>query len=85
MRLYIVGKDKTAQIDDLKIKAGQIYVNNKPIEKIFNQKIEEKFYRLPLEITNNSERFAISVKVSGGGKTGQLEAIVHGMAELGVS
>lgn len=81
IRLYIPGKDKTAQINGLKVKAGEIYVNNKPIETIFNQKREEKIYRLPLEVTGNTQRFAISVKVAGGGRIGQLEAIAHGIAK----
>lgn len=80
VRLYLVGKDKTAQVDSLKIKAGEIYVNKKPIESIFSQKTEKKLYQLPLEATNNTDRFAISIKVSGGGRTGQLEAIAHGLA-----
>lgn len=80
VRLYIADKNKIAEVDGLKIKAGEIYVNHKPINMVFNQKTEEKIYRLPLEVTNNSQRFAVSVKVKGGGKTGQLEAIVHGIA-----
>jgi small subunit ribosomal protein S9 len=81
VRLYIPGRDKTATINSLKIKAGNIYVNNKPIETCFSSIVDKKFYCLPLELTNNIDRFAISIQVVGGGKTGQLEAIVHGMAK----
>ncbi len=81
VRLYIVGKNKMAEVDGLKIKAGEIYVNNKPIEMVFNQPVETKIYRLPLDVTKTLERFAISIKVEGGGKMGQLEAITHGIGK----
>ncbi|MFN4212679.1 MAG: 30S ribosomal protein S9 [Microgenomates group bacterium] len=81
VRLYLPGKDKTAQINGLKVKAGEVYVNGKPIETIFAQKTEEKIYRLPLEITESTDRFAISINVSGGGRKGQVEAIAHGIAK----
>ena len=35
---------------------------------------------LPLKATSSVDRFAISIKVSGGGKKGQLGAIVHGIS-----
>lgn len=81
VRLYIPAKDKMATINSLKIKAGDIYVNNKPIETCFSSIVDKKFYRLPLELTDNINRFAVSIRLSGGGKTGQLAAIVHGMAK----
>lgn len=80
VRLYIVGHDKTATVDDIKIKAGEIYLNKKPIEKIFSAPYEKKSYLLPLTLTQNEGRFAISIKTEGGGRIGQLEAIIHGLA-----
>ena len=35
---------------------------------------------MPLKLTQNEGRFAISILTEGGGKNGQLEAIVHGLA-----
>lgn len=80
VRLYITGKDKTVTLNANKIKAGEIYLNQKPIDQSFNRPQEKKKLFFPLRLTNNEERFAISIIVKGGGKNGQLEAIVHGMA-----
>lgn len=80
IRLYLVGKDKTVNVNGQKISAGQIYINKFPIEKIFLESYKRDFIFLPLKITGNNERFAISIIVKGGGKNGQLEAIVHGIS-----
>jgi len=82
VRLYLVNKkDKTAKVNKLKIKQGEIYVNYKPISSVFKSKVEEEKYMLPLKLTKNEKRFAISVKIKGGGKNGQLEAMVNGLAK----
>jgi small subunit ribosomal protein S9 len=80
VRLYITGKDKTVQVQGKKVSAGHITVNQKPIEEVFGSSFEQKRYLKPLELTNNSDRFAITINVTGGGKNGQLEAIIHGLA-----
>jgi small subunit ribosomal protein S9 len=74
-RLYIVDKSNFVTVGDLKIKKGEIFVNGKPIENIFTALDERVVYRRPLKLTNSEDRFAISIKVFGGGKTGWLEAI----------
>ncbi len=80
IRLYLPGKDKTATINKQKIKAGEIYINRQPIEKIFVQDYKREFIMMPLKMTNNADRFAVSILIEGGGKNGQLEAIVHGLS-----
>ena len=80
VRLYITGKDKTAEINGHKVKQGSIIVNGKPIESVFSSISEKAQYLAPLKITGNEERFAVSILVTGGGKNGQVEAIVHGLA-----
>jgi small subunit ribosomal protein S9 len=35
---------------------------------------------MPLLLTKNESRFAVSIVVSGGGTTGQLDAMVHGIS-----
>jgi len=64
----------------LKISQGEIYVNGKLISQLFPRQIDKARYLVPLKITNNEDRFAISILVQGGGKNGQLEAIIHGLA-----
>jgi len=80
VRLYIVGKNESVNVDNLKIKKGEIFVNGKPIESIFNSLDERTIYLRPLKLTENQDRFAISIKVFGGGRTSWLGAISLGMA-----
>lgn len=80
VRLYLVGKDSGVKVNKVKIKKGEIFVNWKPIESVFPSLVEKKSYLLPLELTNNQDRFAVSIVVKGGGKKGQLGAIIHGLA-----
>ncbi len=82
VRLYLVNKkDKIAKVNKLKIKQGEIYVNHKPIDLVFKSKVEKEKYILPLKLTKNEDRFAVSVTIKGGGKNGQLEAMVNGLAK----
>lgn len=80
VRLYIVGKDKTATVNGAKIKQGEIVVNKKPVDTFFHSLQEKIQYLAPFKLTNNEERFAVSVLIRGGGKKGQLEALIHGVA-----
>ena len=80
VRLYIVGKDKTATVNGKKIKEGEIVVNDKPIAEAFPLLVHEKRYLKPLNLTNNAQRYAVSIRTAGGGVNGQIEAIMHGIA-----
>ncbi len=80
VRLYIVGKDKSAQIQNQKVKAGELMVNHTPLDKAFGLAYERKLILEPLKLTDNLERFAVSIHLSGGGRNGQLEAVVHGLS-----
>ena len=59
---------------------GAIVVNGRPYEEAFPQERLKKLILEPLAATDSSDRFSISVKVSGGGQTGQAGAIRHGIA-----
>lgn len=59
---------------------GQITVNGKPIVEYFRGPILQKIYTKPLEITKTVGKYAISVKVVGGGQVSQLDASIHGIA-----
>lgn len=86
VRLYLVGKDKTATIHlhgdktSLKIKQGEIYVNGRLINQIFSAPADAARYYIPLKLTDNADRFAISILVSGGGRKGQLDALILGLS-----
>ncbi len=55
-------------------------VDGKPLEERFPLEIHRRSILQPLVATDSLRRFAISVKVTGGGVTGQAEAIRHGLA-----
>jgi small subunit ribosomal protein S9 len=80
VRLYIPKKSKEIIVNKLKIKPGEIIINYKPLEETTYKSYEKSFLTFPLTLTNNQDRFAISIIVSGGGRTGQLDSMVHGLA-----
>ncbi|MBI4225967.1 30S ribosomal protein S9 [Candidatus Roizmanbacteria bacterium] len=80
VRLYILGKSNSASVGGMKIKAGEIFVNKKPISQVLPAIQEKNSYLLPLKLTQNENRFAVAIHVKGGGRTGQLDAIAHGLA-----
>ena len=59
---------------------GAIIVNEKPFEEAFGRPVLHRAIILPLQVTNTQDRFDASIKVSGGGVSGQAGAISHGIA-----
>jgi small subunit ribosomal protein S9 len=80
VRLYLPKKGGAVLVNKLKIKPGEIYINGKSLEEIAFKSYEKNFLSLPLILTKNQDRFAVSIIVSGGGTTGQLESMAHGLA-----
>lgn len=64
------------------VKKGQILVNKLPIEKYFSGPVAKAIYTKPLNLTSTNEKYAILIKIIGGGKNGQLEALVHGLSRV---
>lgn len=80
VRLYLTGKEKVTTIEGTKIKQGEIMVNKKLVDKVFSSSSEKIRIVQPFKITNNEDRFAVSVHLVGGGHNGQLEALILGIA-----
>jgi small subunit ribosomal protein S9 len=80
VRLYIAGKDKTVTVDGNKIKAGEVFINRKSANLLFPAILEKNIYLQPLKLTQNENRFAVTILLAGGGRAGQLDAIVLGLA-----
>lgn len=59
---------------------GEIVVNDKPVEEYFSGEMAKIAYLRPFKLTDSLNRFRVSVKVEGSGKSGQLGAMVHGIA-----
>ncbi len=71
-------KTSTARVF-MKPGAGEITVNDRPLDKFFARQTARMIVRQPLELLDLTEKFDISVTVSGGGTTGQAGAIRHGL------
>jgi small subunit ribosomal protein S9 len=59
---------------------GKIVVNDKPMEEYFSREGDLLHLLEPLKVTGTMNKFNISVKVLGGGISGQAGAIRHGIA-----
>ena len=59
---------------------GQIVVNDKPANEYFSRDVDLRTIVGPLKMAGLDESFDISVKVSGGGVTGQAGAVQLGVA-----
>jgi small subunit ribosomal protein S9 len=59
---------------------GQVIINNKELKDYFGRPQDWLSVMAPLSLTENGDRFNLSVLVKGGGITGQAEAVRHGVA-----
>lgn len=54
--------------------SGHVLINDKPVNEYFGREIDLIAVHAPLKLTGADARFNVSVKVTGGGITGQAEA-----------
>ncbi len=75
------GKRKTA-IAQVKLfsEAGPILVNGKPYQEAFPRWLHQQHILKPFVVTGTTDQFRAAIKVTGGGLSGQAEAIRHGIA-----
>ena len=59
---------------------GAITVNGKKADEYFQNKDLMFVVNQPLDVTDSLNKFDITINVFGGGKTGQSQAIRHGIA-----
>ena len=59
---------------------GNIVINDRPLDDYFRRMMDVILLRKPLEVTDTSDRFDVSVLVEGGGVRGQAGAIQLGIA-----
>jgi small subunit ribosomal protein S9 len=72
-------KSSTARVH-MKPGKGSITINDRPIDEFFGRETGRMIVRQPLELVQMASTFDITVKVAGGGITGQAGAIRHGIA-----
>lgn len=78
---YAVGRRRSASARVRLFKGkGESAVNGMVIDKYFPGKILEDVYTKPFKATETSGKYYVTVKVVGGGKMGQLDAVVHGIS-----
>jgi len=79
VRLYVVN-DKSVTIGGVSLEKGGMIVNGRPVENYFPGEVLKKMYQEPFRTTNTLGRFAVAVKIAGGGLNGQLSAMIHGVS-----
>lgn len=79
VRLYSHVKAE-AKWGDQEVSKDQILVNSLPVEKYFGGPVAKAMYMKPFVITKTEGKYAVTVKVAGGGKNGQLDAFIQGVA-----
>ena len=65
----------------LKKGSGKIYVNGKSYEDYFKRANHKMQLLRPFEIINQSSNYDVRCSVKGGGHTGQVGAMVHGISK----
>jgi len=79
---YANGKRKTS-VARVRLYKGQgnIEINERPINEWTAKKTQYEKILSPLVAVGMKNKFDISIKVEGGGQTGQAEAIRHGISK----
>lgn len=81
-RVRLFANGGKVEIGGKEYEKGDIVVNNKPISEYFRfQSYTPKYMQL-LNTADAYGKFIFSVRVSGGGLAGQLDAIILGMARV---
>ncbi len=81
-KFYATGKKKTSVARVwIKPGTGAIVVNRRPLDEYFGRATSKMIVCQPLELTENTGKFDISVNVCGGGPSGQAGAIKHGITK----
>ena len=79
---YATGRRKTSIAKVwLKKGSGKIYVNGKNYEDYFKRPIHKMQLLRPFDIIGQSTSYDVRCNVKGGGLTGQVGAMVHGISK----
>ncbi len=81
--IYAVGRRKSASARVRLFKGkGENVVNGQPIDKYFPGSVNKIAWTKPFKTAEVLDKYYVTVKVVGGGKNGQLDAVVHGVARV---
>lgn len=77
---YATGRRKTSSARVyLSNGSGEITINGRPIDVFFGRQTARMIVRQPLDVVEMGDKFDLSIKVTGGGISGQAGAIRHGI------
>ncbi|MDO8340391.1 MAG: 30S ribosomal protein S9, partial [Candidatus Woesebacteria bacterium] len=78
---FTVGRRKSSSARVRLFKGtGESLINGQKVSSIYQNKINELSLNKPFKVTDTLGKFYFTANVTGGGKEGQLEAIVHGIS-----
>jgi small subunit ribosomal protein S9 len=60
--------------------SGKIAINDRSLEEYFGRETSRMVFRQAMELTETSGQYDVFVNVSGGGLSGQADAIRHGIS-----
>ncbi|MDH4318226.1 MAG: 30S ribosomal protein S9 [Desulfobulbaceae bacterium] len=81
-RQYATGKRKTAVARVWIIPgSGNVSINQVAAEEYFGRIYFESKVDKPFSVTGNSKKFDVVATVKGGGKSAQVDAVVHGISK----
>jgi len=60
---------------------GDNTVNGKTLEKYFPGEVNKSKWSKPFGITETSDKYYFTAKVVGGGKQGQIDAVINGLSK----
>ncbi|MDN3030496.1 MAG: 30S ribosomal protein S9 [Candidatus Tisiphia sp.] len=82
-KVYGTGRRKNAIARVwLKSGSGKVIVNKKNVEQYFTRESHTKSLLQPFVLTKTSGQYDIICTVKGGGKSGQMGAVLHGVARV---
>jgi small subunit ribosomal protein S9 len=83
-RFYYEGlgrrKSATARVRLYTEGEGDFVLNDKALEEFFSRTVDQVNIKRPFQVTGTEGRFDVSVKVNGGGVSGQAGAVQLGIA-----
>lgn len=79
-RIRLYSKKESVSWGEVVAKKGDMLVNGKPAQEYFSNASDLSVYTEPLRITNLLGKTIVTVKIVGGGMSGQLDAAIHGLS-----
>lgn len=78
---FAVGRRKSSSARVRLFKGTGInLINGKKVSEVYENKVSEIILNKAFKLTSTEGKYFFTAKVAGGGKEGQIEAIVHGIA-----